>query len=272
MDQPGAPSSGGPPPPAPDLGATRAGGLRIFLAVVLVVIGVVALVSVFAGSRSEQRSDSFVDVTTIEFDLDNADIRLVEGATEVVVDREVSTGWLSGEASVEQEGQLLRVAFDCPPFGFGLFGFGCSGDYELSVPPGTGVVGTTGNGALRIGALDGPLDLSTSNGGVKLERTSGPVTVRTSNGAITATGLASSVVDLATSNGAVDLAFDAAPRTLAVRTSNGRIAVRLPADAPAYAVDATTSNGSVRNEVRTDPDVDRSITLSTSNGDIELQY
>ncbi len=48
--------------------------------------------------------------------------------------------------------------------------------------------------------------------------------------------------------------------------------VVLPDTPDAYAVDADTDNGSVRNDVRTDPASARTITLSSDNGNVTLRY
>jgi DUF4097 and DUF4098 domain-containing protein YvlB len=62
------------------------------------------------------------------------------------------------------------------------------------------------------------------------------------------------------------------PQDLRATTDNGSIEVVLPDTPDAYAVDTSTDNGSIRNDVRTDSTSDRTITLSTDNGNITLRY
>jgi hypothetical protein len=63
-----------------------------------------------------------------------------------------------------------------------------------------------------------------------------------------------------------------APASLSARSSNGAIEVRLPPDSGPYAVETSTSNGTVSTDIRTDPAAPLSISLQTSNGDITVGY
>lgn len=184
------------------------------------------------------------------------------------MEKDIRTGWWGGSATEEQNGDVLRIRLDCP----NLFGFGCGGSYEITVPESVEVRGDTGNGAIVLTALAADVDVRTSNGAIRLDDIEGVVTARTSNGTIEGSGLASPTVVADTSNGPIVLAFESAPDTVEARTSNGRVEIYLPEDSPAYAVDANTSNGTVESALRTDPAASARIQVNTSNGDVTIGY
>jgi DUF4097 and DUF4098 domain-containing protein YvlB len=70
----------------------------------------------------------------------------------------------------------------------------------------------------------------------------------------------------------VQFEFSEAPGSVRARSSNGAIVVILPDDAPAYAVDASTSNGEVVSDVPADPAATNAIDVETSNGDTTVRY
>ncbi len=98
---------------------------------------------------------------------------------------------------------------------------------------------------------------------------SGPTT---DNGSIHATGIRSETVSADSDNGSVEIVMVTPPQELEATTDNGSVDVVLPDTPDAYAVDADTDNGSVRNDVRTDPTSSRTITLSSDNGNVTLRY
>ncbi len=111
------------------------------------------------------------------------------------------------------------------------------------------------NGRLVVEGLEAEhLRAETSNGRVVLTDLSAEVAeVRTSNGAVR---LACSArrLEARTSNGAIEAGLPAAwpvegEAVLDLATSNGRIALELPAGGPGYDLDASTTNGAVRVEL-----------------------
>ena len=148
---------------------------------------------------------------------------------------------------------------------------GCDGDYVITVPSGVAVIGGTGNGSLRMEALDTVVDVHTDNGDIDLVRLSGDIEVHTSNGQITGSNLTSTEVEATTSNGAVVLDFAAAPDDVQVDTSNGLVQVQVPDDATAYDVDASTSNGTLSTSVTEDQSSPRRMELTTSNGNVVVE-
>ena len=253
--------------PAPE-SSRRSGTVGIVIGVVAVLIGFGVVAAVLQGGSLTTTSESFAGVSVIEFDLDNAPVTVRGTGDGVDVERRATTGLLGGTSRYEQSGGTLRVVHRCPA----IFGFGCRASFTIDAPAGTSITGATSNGAFRLTDLDGRIDVRTSNGGIYFDGVTAEVRARTSNGAITGSAMSSDDIDVQTSNGRITLSFAEAPDTVRARTSNGRIDLRFPADAPSYVVDASTSNGQVRNEIRSDPASAATLDLATSNGDIILRY
>lgn len=107
----------------------------------------------------------------------------------------------------------------------------------------TGIVASTSNGSITLGAFEGEAKLETSNGRIAVHGHKGPVDAQTSNGSIEIDGATSVVAD--TSNGSIKVVLAAdANGDLRLDTSNGSITVDLPA-AWQGTVSAETSLGSV---------------------------
>lgn len=244
----------------------------IVVGVLLVVAGLAGLVlPPLMGSTGDTGSQSFSDVAIVEFDLSNSPVEFHAGGEgEVLVDYTFSTGFLSAaEITLDQNDDVLRIEQTCPAF----FSWGCQASFDVVVPAGVEVAGSTSNGSIVLAGLEGPVDVDTSNGGVTLEDvTADTVVVSTSNGTIRGEGLGSDQVEMATSNGRITLSFDVAPSSVSARSSNGAIELYLPGDSPPYAMDTSTSNGTVDTDIRTDPAASLSISLRTSNGDITVGY
>jgi hypothetical protein len=173
---------------------------------------------------------------------------------------------------------------------------------DLHVPPGTilelrtsnGKVTSTGpmgditahstNGAVRATGGKGKLDLNTNNGPIAVDGGTGRLELHTSNGAIEVAS-PRAVVNAETSNGAIHFRGQLADGAHTLQTSNGKISVELPS-AARFRIDASTSNGSVRNDFALSHTEDSgkthlrgeigesptaSLTLHTSNGSIEIR-
>lgn len=245
-------------------------GAWIVVGVVLVAVGIALLSSPVGGLNRESGAPSFSGVAFVEFDLENSPVEFTVEGPDTVVDYTSSAGLLGrNEVTIEQVGEVLHIDQDCRGF---IISFGCQARFTVSLPADAQVSGVTSNGAIRLTDLQAPVDVATSNGAVTMDELTAPVTARTSNGSITGTGLESDMVDLVTSNGRVDLTFAVAPSSVSVRSSNGALQVLVPPDAPPYAVETSTSNGSVTTDIRTDPSAPDTISLRTSNGSITLGF
>lgn len=116
------------------------------------------------------------------------------------------------------------------------------------------------------------VDVTTRNGRIAVTDVSGRLELETDNGAIEGEALRATTVEAHTDNGRVRLVFDVPPSSVDVETDNGAIAVRVPDRAGVYDIDASSDNGSVEVDVRTDPGSDRRITVRSDNGAIDVDY
>jgi RNA polymerase sigma factor (sigma-70 family) len=177
-----------------------------------------------------------------------------------------------------------------------------SASAEVRVPAGAVLDLKTSNGSVKLTGGTGGAKVRTSNGAIRVTDRKGELHLTTRNGPIIVHG-ATGRAELTTTNGAIDLQADQARVTAhtsnagirfggtlaagehSFATSNGRVALTLPADAR-FRVEAGTSNGaittdffssaagphgrqSLRGTVGDDPAV--AITLATSNGSIEIR-
>ncbi|MEY3141851.1 MAG: hypothetical protein RLY21_344 [Planctomycetota bacterium] len=107
----------------------------------------------------------------------------------------------------------------------------------------SGIVATTSNGSITIGAFAGNARLETSNGRITVEGHKGPIDALTSNGSIDITGASAAKAE--TSNGRITVSLaDDATGDLVLKTSNGSVTLDLP-EAWQGTVSAETSLGSV---------------------------
>ena len=245
----------------------RAGWAVIGIA--FIALGGIALLSWFAGLDRDESTRTFQDVTEFVFDVENASIDVAPGGDDAVVEMSVNTGLFGADVELEQDGETLRLVQDCPFF---LFGWGCRGSFEVSLPSAANVAGETSNGPVSVAGIGGLVDVVTSNGAITIADLSSDVAVDTSNGAISGSGLRSAVVRGSTSNGRIGLSFAESPESVTLVTSNGAVEVVLPPDAPPYRLSTSTSNGDVTNDIRTDPGASQTIAIETSNGDITIRY
>ncbi len=202
-------------------------------------------------------------IATIEIDEPQGDV-VVRGddtATEVTVSRTVSYRGDRPDAADEThsvDGDVL-VLSGC--------GRNCKVDYEIELPAGVDVRGSTANGTIDLTDV-GEVQVGTNNGRVDLDGVAGRVDVETSNGRITGEGLNGDGVRVETSNGAIELDISVA-QDVEARTSNGSIELTVPADS--YRVTADTSNGRTDIGVANDSDGRFTLDLRTSNGSITVE-
>jgi DUF4097 and DUF4098 domain-containing protein YvlB len=203
------------------------------------------------------------------------------------------------EVSMTQEGDTIHItAHKGEPSMWSNRG----ASVDLQVPDGTvlelrtsngkvSVVAVTGdvtahssNGSIQIKGSRGKLNLTTSNGPIQTEGGVGRLDLKTSNGTITAKST-KAVVKARTSNGGIQFIGRLIDGDHTFQTSNGRIALSLPADAE-FRLDASTSNGRVKSAFALDEtektgkhelrgtvgkDPKAAIKLRTSNGSIDIR-
>jgi RNA polymerase sigma factor (sigma-70 family) len=142
-------------------------------------------------------------------------------------------------------------------------------DAVLKVPPGAVLdLGTT-NGSVKLTGGTGKVAIRTSNGSIRVAGAAGELKLNTTNGPVVVNG-ARGRAEVKTTNGAIDLQVDKGVVTAhttngevrvrgtladgehSLNTSNGRIAVTLPAAAQ-FRLDVSTTNGGITNEFGDSP-------------------
>ena len=120
-----------------------------------------------------------------------------------------------------------------------------SADFHLTVPRRAHVDADSVNGNLRISGVEGRLDAGTVNGRVHVEEVRGEVRVSTVNGRLTVRA-ARGAVHAGSVNGSIDVELlEVTPGAqMSFSSTNGGIALRLPADVATH-LDARTTNGGI---------------------------
>ena len=140
------------------------------------------------------------------------------------------------------------------------------------------------NGSVSICEVNGDIDVTTANAKVTCRSTHGHLRARSSNGKIEVGGHHGSV-DASTSNGVIKASIESLGAIgISLTTSNGRIALELPAQ-PDADVDIRVENGLIRNDLELEEQTGESsdrirgrvgkggtpIRLRTSNGTVSLR-
>ena len=146
------------------------------------------------------------------------------------------------------------------------------------------VTATTSNGGLEVSGSQGELRLKTTNGGIRVEGGVGKIELNTTNGSIDIKA-GKAKVEVKTSNGSIRFAGRLTDGEHSFTTSNGNVAVVLPADAR-FRLDAQTSQGRVacrfphkppegkskaRLQVSVGDNPAVALKLRTSNGSVEVR-
>jgi DUF4097 and DUF4098 domain-containing protein YvlB len=220
-----------------------------------------------AGGGSQDAADEDLDAILVSMKQEGDTVRIKASVTDKKL-------WTNRSARVE-----LAV----PP-GAALELHTSNGKVKTSGPTGN-VVAETSNGDVETKEATGPLTLTTSNGSITVAGGSGRLELHTSNGKIKVEETEGAVVNAHTSNSSIEFTGRLVDGEHSLRTSNGSIVLRLPADAR-FRVEAETSNGKItcdfplkKNENRRKTQLRGSagenpparIQLHTSNGNITIQ-
>ena len=148
----------------------------------------------------------------------------------------------------------------------------------------------TSNGSIQVQGSRGSLELETSNGSISTEGGVGKISAKSSNGGIDIVSN-DGVLDAHTSNGTINFRGKLVAGDHILSTSNGKVIVKLPADA-AFKLQARTSSGRVTTDFASDAaespgkkkkpkqsqlsgtfggrQTSASLDIHTSNGNIEI--
>jgi hypothetical protein len=238
------------------------------LAVLVVAWGCLSLVDVMARTTTRtSRTVEAVPIVRLHLDGGSGVTIIGEERTDIRIDRKVRKGLRDVNAAERFEDGDLVLDSNCPIF----LGTLCQVDYDLRVPIGTDVVGSTAGGHVRLSRL-GRVDVSSGGGEIDLDRITGPVEARTGGGSIDGRLLRSSRFHGRSGGGSIDVRFAVAPTLVDVSTGGGGVDVVVPLSAPPYAVDAHTGGGSTSVVIPTDPDAPRSIRARSGGGSIEVKH
>lgn len=261
----------------------------IFAAVAI--LWTVASAISFVGREKISTAIRFQGVKSIEFKDIDGNITVIGSANE-------ADGTVSGTRIVRKslrspkvrervlDDGTLQIDTSCPS----LFEVSCSTNYELRVPRDMPVRGSTDAGSIRVTNLSGEvklrssagsaraertsgsLDLSSSAGSVRVTNASGPLRLKSSAGSVKVDDSTSDQIRASSSAGSVRVTAAKAPTFVDATSSAGGVTVVVPRDTQTYNVDASTSAGSTKVSVRTDPDSKRKIRVRSSAGSVTVRY
>ncbi|MGH9133066.1 MAG: hypothetical protein ACRDZZ_03955 [Ilumatobacteraceae bacterium] len=215
-------------------------------------------------------SDTFDAHGVSVIDIENDAGRVVvigTDADEITIEARVSDGLRDTGNSYRVVEDRLEIRGTCPLLG----SMWCSVDYRIEVP-GDVALDIDADDRVEIVDVRGALTVDTDNGRIEIRGAEGPLAVSTDNGRIDASGVRSTQISAGSDNGSVEIVMAVPPDRLDATSDNGRVEVVLPDTLDTYAVTTDTDNGTVRNEVRTDPTSPRTINLSSDNGDVTVRY
>jgi hypothetical protein len=212
----------------------------------LILYGAWMVASVLGITTDEQRLTLSPTGERLTIDTDG-DIRIRTGGDQIQITERIRHS--IGRPNVRQRsiGDGIVLRGDCP-----WYTSTCQVSMDVTVPTGLS------------------LDLRTSAGGITVTGVEGDVEMSSSAGDVRASGLRSKSVEARSSAGAVDLGFDAAPSTVTAHSSAGEVSVRLPQTPGGYQVHASTSAGTPRVNVASDPNSARVIDATSSAGDVTV--
>jgi len=128
----------------------------------------------------------------------------------------------------------------------------CDVRYTLRVPADYTIHAHSSGDNVNATGFSGNLDMSSSGGAVKGDE------------------LLSDEVDASSSGGSVKLTFVDDPRRVSANSSGGGVTVVVPHDNTVYRVVAHSSGGNTNVNIPTNPDADRSITATSSGGNVSV--
>jgi hypothetical protein len=202
--------------------------------------------------------------------VDDAGSVTIESADvdQITVRARIGHGLKRSGSSVVVDGNRVVVRGSCPVLGSQW----CDVRYTITVPADIDVVARSDDNSIRAAGLDGDVDLRSDNGSVRVTDLGGDVRLQSDNGAIDARALTGTTVRADADNGSVSVEMLVAPRSVQLSSNNGRVTLVLPTGDELYAVDISSQNGGVDNQLRVDPKSERTVVISSDNGTATARY
>jgi hypothetical protein len=228
----------------------------------LTVIGTLVAVGLFGGAvlgvsilmkdtKSSTRIIELGDSAQIVVNATTADIRVVEGADDVVkVTSRVTSGLRKTDFLIGRKGDEIKVISGCTTW----LSPGCGVSLTLAVPKGIPVVINTTSGDVTADALE-----------------QGVLTVATASGDINVGGLTVDEFSAESSSGDVDVSFAKQPFGVKAITKSGDISASIPSGERTYAVTTNSKSGDVESTIEPDADGQGFVFATSISGDIELR-
>lgn len=258
----------------------RGRGVRIAWLVAASLLGVVSLAfaafQVVERLAHEERTEvaefpaSRFEALVVDNSAGSVTIVGVGGADSVTVTARISDGLRdTGHSAAERDGRLV-VDGSCPLLGDAW----CEVDYTIEVPADLPVQALVDSEqSITVSDVEAGVVAHSADGAVELDRVGGDIEASANQGRIEGTDLTAERVTADADQGRVTLSFAESPRTVDVSTDQGRAEIVLPDDEDvAYALTTDADQGTVSDDIRSDPDSDRSIRVEADQGDITVTY
>ena len=188
---------------------------------------------------------------------------------------DLALSWHASErpaVGTEWQGSAWLVDLDCRHVGLPLwFAPGCGIDLSGQMPEASDIGVRLTSGAATVEDLSGAVDLETTSGDILLDGVSGNLRTQSSSGSVLADRLASPRTISETTSGEVFLEYEEAPERVVVSTTAGGVDIQVPR-AGGYRVETSTSAGAVEVGIADDPEAERIIDVSTTSGDVAINY
>jgi hypothetical protein len=216
-------------------------------------------------------------ITTVQVAAEHSDITIKVSDDDTSTVQEKRKYWFfkHGDAYSVKDG-VLKLDGDC--------GWGCSADFEVTVPRGTKVTGENGSGDLELTGvagvdaksrsgkielreIDGDVNLDVTSGDVSVSDLTGKLDVKANSGDIEASGLKGGPVNVETSSGDMELQL-AETNDVRAKGTSGDIEISAPTGD--YKVTTDTRSGDTENSLGNSTNGAHTIDATTVSGDIEL--
>jgi hypothetical protein len=207
---------------------------------------------------------------TLVLRADDAAVRVTTWDRPTVAVRVVTTGWSIGGGGVAVDARRSGDRIECevrePHSWFSISFSVREVTVEVSVPRQADLDLSTGNGSVRLAAVEGTTRVHTGDGSIEAEGLRGDVALSTSDGHVRALGL-DGALEAHTGDGwlEIDGRFD----DLHLRTQDGRVVATARAGSRvARGWEIQTGDGSLT--LRVPPDLKADLSLHTGDGGIHL--
>jgi hypothetical protein len=243
------------------------GALAILLALVTVGWFVVVLLD-FATVRTYRTTSSYPVVSTLELRTGDSDVHVVpDSPNRIVVDVDTRHGLQRQNFHAGVQGDTLVLTGGCQQF----FGFLCHTTVTVHAPARLAINGDIRDGNVSTSGVRGAIDLAAGDGDLTFRDANGPVRIRNGDGDIDLSDLSTDALSVRMGDGDLEASLATSPGSIGVQAGDGDVNVCLPRSTPPYAVTVHHGDGSLTNQIPSDPRVSRTLVVDAGDGDITLR-